>query len=91
MACVRIPGGILIAGQAYQPGDQPPEGYLAWHEWAEVQYKSGRRQVECGRCGRWSFPQELSSVIDEHKARDKHGDLVDARSPVCNKCVGSVQ
>lgn len=36
----------------------PPEGYVAWHEWAEAQYKAGLRQKQCTVCGRWLFPQE---------------------------------
>ena len=27
----------ILEQAAYKPGDQAPEGYLAWHEWAEVQ------------------------------------------------------
>ena len=45
----------------YKPGDQPPGGYLAWHEWAEVQHKAGIKQVKCGKCGLWKTPQELRS------------------------------
>lgn len=41
-----------------KPGDLPPVGYLAWHEWAEVQHKAGIRQVQCS-CGLWLFPQEV--------------------------------
>jgi len=48
----------------YKPGDQAPEGYLAWHEWAEVQHKAGLRQKQCGRCGLWRYPQQLSATID---------------------------
>ena len=44
---------VCILEQAtYKPGDQAPEGYLAWHEWAEVQHKAGLRQKQCGQCGR---------------------------------------
>jgi len=39
-------------------GSQAPEGYLNWHDWAEVQHKAGLRQVPCPRCGLWRFPQE---------------------------------
>jgi hypothetical protein len=44
----------------FKPGDPPPEGYLNWHAWAEVQDKAGLRQKQCSRCGLWKFPQELS-------------------------------
>lgn len=27
----------------FKAGDPPPEGYLAWHEWAETQHKAGLR------------------------------------------------
>ena len=45
MTCTRIAGGIICHQPDFQPGDQAPEGYLAWHEWAEVQHKAGLRQV----------------------------------------------
>jgi hypothetical protein len=53
----------LLAGGTYKPGDPAPNGYLAWHEWAGVQYRAGLRQSRCGLCGRWCFPQELSGRI----------------------------
>ena len=34
----------------YKPGDMPPKGYLAWHEWAGIQHKAGLRQECCGNC-----------------------------------------
>jgi hypothetical protein len=46
----------------YKPGDPPPDGYLNWHAWAEVQDKAGLRQKRCSRCGLWKFPQELSGL-----------------------------
>lgn len=39
-------------------GSMPPSGYIAWHEWAEVQTKGGLKQSQCGECGLWYFPQE---------------------------------
>ncbi len=42
----------------FKVGDQPPRGYQAWHEWAEVQYQGGLRQKVCPRCCLWRFPQE---------------------------------
>lgn len=87
MTCTKIGNGIVCTSEAYKPGDQPPEGYLAWHEWAEVQYKAGIKQVECGKCGRWKTPQELSDVFVEFTARTKRGKPVEMRLPVCNSCV----
>jgi len=46
----------ILEQDTYKPGDPPPEGYLAWHEWAEVQRKAGIKQVQCGRCGLWKTP-----------------------------------
>jgi len=46
----------------YKPGDPPPEGYNAWHEWARVQVKSGLEQTQCPDCGKWRFPQEFAST-----------------------------
>lgn len=44
----------------YKPGDMPPEGYLQWHAWADVQRKAGIKQEKCGECGLWRSPQELA-------------------------------
>ena len=43
----------------FKPGDQPPQGYVAWHAWAEVQYKAKLRQSLCPKCCKWVFPQEI--------------------------------
>ena len=42
----------------YKVGSQPPERYIAWHEWAAAQYRGGLRQKRCAGCGLWRFPQE---------------------------------
>lgn len=77
----------LLVQKEYKPGDLPPEGYLAWHEWAEVQRKAKIKQVPCGRCGLWRTPQELSGVIDTATMYDKRGNPVKVETPVCSKCV----
>ncbi len=41
----------------FKPGDQPPDGYLAWHEWARVQARAGLRSTRRA-CGYYHFPQE---------------------------------
>ena len=69
----------------FKPGDQPPKGYLAWHEWAETQHKAGLRQKECGRCGKWKFPQELSATIDRCEMQSRKGPVTMA-THVCNAC-----
>ena len=76
----------ILAQADYKPGDQAPEGYLAWHEWADTQHKAGLRQKECGRCGKWFYPQELSAVVDECVMHSRKG-LVTVETPVCNGCV----
>jgi len=50
---------ILDVGDDYTVGELPPEGYLAWHEWARIQFKGGLRQRKYP-CGHWLFPQEVS-------------------------------
>jgi hypothetical protein len=56
----------ILVMPRFKPGDPPPsEGYLQWHEWADVQRKAGIRQVKCPSCGLWRTPQELSA----HKLR----------------------
>ena len=82
--------GLHILWQAeYKPGDQAPEGYLAWHEWAEVQHKAGLRQKQCGRCGLWRYPQQLSATIDRAELtgmRKRKATRVTVETPVCNAC-----
>ena len=76
----------ILEQTTYKPGDLPPEGYLAWHEWAEVQYKAGIRQVQCGRCGLWQTPQELSTEVIERQTKGRRGKTVTACAQVCIKC-----
>jgi len=76
----------LLAQETYKPGDLPPDGYLAWHEWADVQRKAGIKQVECGECGLWRTPQELSGIEREYTATTRGGQLVKRRLPVCGRC-----
>lgn len=76
----------MLVQREYKPGDQAPSGYLAWHEWAEVQHKAGLRQVACGRCGKWKYPQD-STVIDRCTMQSRRGPKVIA-SCVCLKCEG---
>ena len=77
---------ILLVQDTYQPGDQPPEGYIAWHEWAEVQRRAGIKQQMCGRCSRWKTPQELSDIVDTTPARTSRGVRRALTDPVCNAC-----
>jgi len=42
----------------FKPGDPRPNGYVAFHEWAEVQIKAGIKQHQCPKCKLWHFPQE---------------------------------
>ena len=42
----------------YLKGSQPPDGYIAWHIWAEAQTKAGLVQSQCPRGRLWWFPQE---------------------------------
>ena len=77
MPDVFFPGGVLTVAGDYKPGDQPPTGYIDWHEWAEVQHKAGLRQKECGRCGKWKYPQELSDQTDRHEMQSRKGHCGD--------------
>lgn len=85
MTCTRINGAIVCETPDFKPGDLPPDGYLAWHEWAEVQHKAGLRQKQCGRCGKFKYPQELSAFIDRVAVRRGKKTVV-AESAVCNEC-----
>lgn len=64
---------ILTIQRDYKPGDMPPVGYLAWHEWAEVQRKAGVKQVACSGCGLWRTPQELSDKVTTATLYTKKG------------------
>lgn len=75
----------LLVQKDYKPGDQAPSGYLAWHEWAEVQHKAGLRQVQCGRCGKWQYPQQLSEQMDSFVAVGRKGKRT-VETHVCNAC-----
>lgn len=76
----------LLVQEDYKPGDQAPEGYLAWHEWAEVQHKAGLRQKQCGRCGLWRYPQELSEHPVRWQGFTARGKRVNQMAPLCLKC-----
>ena len=91
MTCVRIPGGFVCVQPEFKPGDPAPEGYLAWHEWAEVQRNAGLKQKQCGRCGKWHFPQGLSETVDRTEftaTRKGKGQRVVKETPVCKECEG---
>ncbi|EKE01500.1 MAG: hypothetical protein ACD_21C00115G0001 [uncultured bacterium] len=57
----------LLVQKEYKPGDLPPkDGYLAWHEWAEVQYRAGIKQKRCKKCGKRITPQEVNGHMAQH-------------------------
>ena len=85
MTCTRINGAIVCETPDFKPGDLPPDGYLAWHEWAEVQHKAGIKQKQCGRCGLWKCPQELSSTIDRATMQSRKWPVV-VETVVCTEC-----
>ena len=94
MACIRIPNGVMCVEPDFKPGDQAPSGYLAWHEWAEVQHKAGLRQKQCGRCGKWNYPQELSGIVDRAELTSyskRRETQVPVEKPVCNACAALPQ
>lgn len=76
---------ILIM-PTYKPGDPEPMGYLQWHEWAAVQWKSGLRQRQCGACGRYCFPQSMSEKVVRWEAHTSAGDVMQGAEPICKAC-----
>ena len=87
MSSLRV--ACILEQAHYKPGDQAPDGYLAWHEWAEVQHKAGLRQKQCGRCGLWRYPQQLSAEVDHAElvmTRKRKSRRVTVETPVCNDC-----
>lgn len=92
MATARLRcGAIITYSPGFKAGDPPPEGYLDWHEWAEVQRKAGLKQELCGRCSRWKFPQELSGRTGEYPVVDRHGRPRTMTFPICNGCAAKVE
>jgi hypothetical protein len=85
MTCKRIPNGILCVTPTFKAGDLPPDGYLAWQEWADVQRKAGIKQVQCGKCWIWKTPQELSDQTFTWTAQSRKGP-VERVLPICSKC-----
>lgn len=51
------PVHVCLGGE-YKKGDPRPEGYLAFHAWADAQVRAGLKQIRCPTCSRWVFPQE---------------------------------
>lgn len=75
----------LLVMPSYKAGSQAPTGYLQWHAWAEVQHKAGLRQKQCGRCGLWRFPQQLSAATDKATLQSRKGPVT-VETPICNDC-----
>lgn len=75
----------MLVMPEFKAGDQPPTGYLQWHAWAEVQHKAGLRQKQCGRCGLWRYPQQLSTTIDKGTLQCRKGPVT-VETPVCTSC-----
>lgn len=92
MACVpvKFPGrknfGFISFAPVFKARDPAPEGYLDWHEWAKVQIKAGLRQDQCGVCGLWRFPQELSDLTIDKPGKTRGGLGVTLQSKICKKC-----
>lgn len=77
----------VCGGREFKVGDPPPEGYLEWHEWAMIQGEAGLKQRQCGMCGLWCFPQELSRrLIRSTAIEDKTWKKVRTSSSICLKC-----
>lgn len=76
----------VLVMPTYKPGDLPPEGYLQWHEWADVQRKAGIRQVQCPTCSLWRTPQELSTHEMRWTVKDRRSHEQSAFQ--CSKCRG---
>lgn len=76
---------ITFAGE-YKPGDPPPEGYLQWHAWADVQAEAGLEQRQCCDCSLWKFPQEMSDITRTSYPRTSDGKVHPSVKPVCKKC-----
>src|SRR3972149_4141918 len=84
---------LVMHQDGWKVGGSPPKDksdYLGWHAWAEVQHKAGLRQSECGKCGKWFYPQEFSIIKTTHtlyRSKDLT-NLIKVHSPICNGCAG---
>jgi hypothetical protein len=90
MTCIKLNNGfngIACITPSFKPGDPPPDGYLAWHEWAEAQRKAGIKQVQCGRCGLWKTPQELNSKTLDFDVKDSFGNVINIHEHICSNCI----
>lgn len=76
----------MLIGADYKPGEPAPEGYLAWHEWADAQWRAGLRQVQCAGCGLWRFPQEMSGEVVRRGYRTNAGGVIESAGPLCSTC-----
>jgi len=79
-------GWRILVMPDYKPGDLPPEGYLQWHEWAEVQRKAGIKQVQCPTCCLWRTPQELSTREITWTETSRRRGAVKRSAFQCAKC-----
>lgn len=92
-----IVSGLMIdATRDYKPGDLPPEGYMEWTAWAEVQRKAGIKQVSCPLCGLWKTPQELSKEINTmigKRFNKKSGmiETVEVEALICTTCADKIK
>ena len=75
----------------YEPGSMPPEGYVQWHEWAEAQEQAGLRQRQCGCCGLWKYPQELSATTKSSGQLHDGQKTILLNLPVCHVCDRNAQ
>jgi len=69
MACVRYGPALIHISEEYEPGSQPPSGYMAKWEWAMAQMKAGLKQRKCRGCGKYLFPQERHTHTTPPPAR----------------------
>lgn len=85
---------VVTEQSCWKKGDQPPaepSDYLGWHAWAEVQHKAGLRQKQCGCCGGWWYPQEMSgkelvSYAERMRNKPRRFEKVKIVSSLCKDC-----
>lgn len=78
--------GHITVMPEYKPGDLPPEGYLQWHEWADVQRKAGIKQIQCPSCSKWLTSQELSTHEVRWSGMDRRGNTINRSAFQCSGC-----
>lgn len=66
----------ILVTPDFKPYDPEPEGYLAWHAWAEVQAKAKIPNRCCSTCGKWEFDHVACHPGAERYTARQHAAMI---------------